>query len=162
MFKNIAFYWIYLLQYDDLTGFTIYPSTYPATLHLTSTLSTRSHDDNGNSFLEKDEQPSQPVSYNEKYSVHVTGHPSPTAPPYVSISSHPCTPRALPRPEGDMFDWQKMDVQFWANGSQVRSLRRKEGLLGICARSPGSIQSGARAVAPNPTSLVPGARMTWV
>ena len=57
----------------------------------------------------------------------------------------------------------KMDAQFRANGSQVRNLRTKSNLAELSPRSPGSgisTQSGARAAAPNPTSLAPGARMT--
>ena len=59
----------------------------------------------------------------------------------------------------------KLDVQFRANGSQVRSLRRENDLADFSRGSRGSAvspQSGARAAAPNPTSLAPGARMTVV
>ena len=60
----------------------------------------------------------------------------------------------------------KLDVQFRANGSQVRNLRTKSDLAELTRGIPGipgsrqSTQSGARAAAPNPTSLAPGARMT--
>ena len=50
----------------------------------------------------------------------------------------------------------KMDVQFRANGSQVRNLRTKSDLAELSRGSRGSElspQSGARAAAPNPTSL---------
>ena len=52
-----------------------------------------------------------------------------------------------------------MATQFRAFGSDVRSLRRKSDLAEFIRRSR---QSGARAAAPNPTSLAPGARMTVV
>ena len=58
-----------------------------------------------------------------------------------------------------------MDVQFRANGSQVARLRTKNDLAELSPGFPGSAvstQSGARAAAPNPTSLAPGARMTVV
>ena len=58
--------------------------------------------------------------------------------------------------------WLKMDVQFRGNGSQVFNLRTKSNLAELSPRSGISTQSGARAAAPNPTSLAPGARMTWV
>ena len=54
----------------------------------------------------------------------------------------------------------KMDVQFRANGFQVARLRTKRDLAELSARSDLSTQSGARAAAPNPTPLAPGARMT--
>ena len=60
----------------------------------------------------------------------------------------------------------KMDVQFRANGSQVARLCTKNGLAEFLAGSAGRrrsalwAQSAARAAAPNPTSLAPGARMT--
>ena len=54
----------------------------------------------------------------------------------------------------------KMDVQFRVNGSQVARLRTKRELAGIRAGSALSPQGGARAGAPDPTSLAPGARMT--
>ena len=57
----------------------------------------------------------------------------------------------------------KMDVQFRANGSQVARLRTKSDLAELsCASAASAVwaQSGARAAAPNPTSLAPGARMT--
>ena len=56
----------------------------------------------------------------------------------------------------------KLDVQFQANGSQVRSLRIKRDLAELSPGSELSTQSGARAAAPTPTSLAPGARMTVV
>ena len=62
----------------------------------------------------------------------------------------------LPREAWDEFG-SKMDVQFRANGSQVARLRTKRDLAEL---SDQSTQSGARAAAPNPTSLAPGARMT--
>ena len=68
----------------------------------------------------------------------------------------------LPRGAWDDFG-SKMDVQFRANGSQVARLRTKSNLAEFSPRSPRSgisTQSGARAAAPNPTSLAPGARMT--
>ena len=68
----------------------------------------------------------------------------------------------LPRGVWDDFG-SKMDVQFRANGSQVARLLTKSDLAGfsaVSAGSAGSPQSGARAAAPNPTSLAPGARMT--
>ena len=52
----------------------------------------------------------------------------------------------------------KMDVQFRANGSQVARLRTKSDLAEFCRQSRQSrrsTQSGARAAAPNPTSLAP-------
>ena len=57
----------------------------------------------------------------------------------------------------------KMDVQFRANGSQVARLRTKSDLAELSGGSAFSAQwaqSAARAAAPNPTSLAPGARMT--
>ncbi len=72
-------------------------------------------------------------------------------------------------PKGTWDDFgSKMDVQFRANGSQVRNLRTKSNLAEFSRGSPLSprsgisTQSGARAAAPNPTSLAPGARMTVV
>ena len=68
----------------------------------------------------------------------------------------------LPRGAWDDFG-SKMDVQFRANGSQVARLRTKSDLAELSAGRRGSAQwaqSGARAAAPNPTSLAPGARMT--
>ena len=57
----------------------------------------------------------------------------------------------------------KMDVLFQANGPQVARLRIKSDLAELTAASRVSAQiSGARAAAPNPTSLAPGARMTVV
>ena len=59
----------------------------------------------------------------------------------------------------------KMDVQFRTNGSQVARLRTKSYLAEFSGGSAGSAQwaqSGARAAAPNPTSLAPGAKMTVV
>ena len=59
----------------------------------------------------------------------------------------------------------KMDIQFRANGFQVARLRTKNDLAelsGLSAVSAVSAQSGARAAAPNPSSLAPGARMTRV
>ena len=59
----------------------------------------------------------------------------------------------------------KMDVQFRAKGSQVARLRTKNDLAEFSAGSAGRrvsaqwAQSAARAAAPNPTSLAPGARM---
>ena len=70
----------------------------------------------------------------------------------------------LPRGAWDDFG-SKMDVQFRANRFQVALLRIKSDLAELSPRSPlneGSGRSGARAAAPNPTSLAPGARMTWV
>ena len=73
----------------------------------------------------------------------------------------------LPRGAWDDFG-SKMDVQFRANGSQVARLRTKSDLAEFSAGSGGRrgsaqwAQSGARAAAPNPTSLAPGARMTVV
>ena len=63
---------------------------------------------------------------------------------------------------------KKLDVQFRAFGSQVRSLRIKSDVAELTRGIRGSrgsqlsTQSGARAAAPNPTSLAPGARMTVV
>ena len=57
----------------------------------------------------------------------------------------------------------KMDVLFRASGPQVARLRIKSDLdefSDLSAVSAVSTQSGARATAPNPTSLAPGARMT--
>ena len=65
----------------------------------------------------------------------------------------------LPRATWDDFG-ATMDVQFQANGSQVARLCTKRELAEISAFSSFSPQSGARAAAPNPTSLAPGARMT--
>ena len=48
------------------------------------------------------------------------------------------------------------------HGSQVRSLHRKTGLAEFSRGCALSRQSGARAAAPNPTSLAPGAGMTVV
>ena len=56
----------------------------------------------------------------------------------------------------------KMDVLFRANGSQVARLRTKSDLAELSAQCGVWAQSGARAAAPNPTSLAPGARMTVV
>ena len=56
----------------------------------------------------------------------------------------------------------ELDVQFRAHASQVRSLRRKSDLADFRRGSALSTQSGARAAAPSPTSLAPGARMTVV
>ena len=70
---------------------------------------------------------------------------------------------ALVRPGTFSSFLTKLDVQFRANGSQVRSLRIKSDLAELTRGIPGSelsTQSGARAAAPNPTSLAPGARMT--
>ena len=66
-------------------------------------------------------------------------------------------------PKGSFDFRSKMDVQFRANGSQVARLRTKRELAGIIAFSAFSAlspQSGARAAAPDPTSLAPGAKMT--
>ena len=57
------------------------------------------------------------------------------------------------------------DAQLRAKGFQVSSLRRKSCLLESIRKwtaKPAIRQSGARAAAPNPTSLAPGARMRWV
>ena len=67
----------------------------------------------------------------------------------------------LPRGAWDDFG-SKMDVQFQANGFQVARLRTKSNLAELSPRSAISTQSGARAAAPNPTSLAPGPRMTVV
>ena len=56
----------------------------------------------------------------------------------------------------------KMDVQFRANGSQVARLRTKRDLAEFSRQCGVWAQSAARAAAPNPTSLAPGARMTVV
>ena len=56
----------------------------------------------------------------------------------------------------------KRDVHFRANGSQVVRLRTKSDLVEFSAQCGVWAQSGARAAAPNPTSLAPGARMTVV
>ena len=64
----------------------------------------------------------------------------------------------LPRGAWDDFG-SKMEVQFRANGSQVARLRTKNDLAEFSRQWA---QSGARAAAPNPTSLAPGARMTVV
>ena len=56
-----------------------------------------------------------------------------------------------------------LEARFRADGIQVHSLPRKQGLSGLSAgsrQSPGPRQSGASAAAPNRTSLAPGARMT--
>ena len=56
----------------------------------------------------------------------------------------------------------KMDVLFRANGPQVTRLRTKSDLAEFSDVSDVSAlwaQSAARAAAPNPTSLAPGARM---
>ena len=68
----------------------------------------------------------------------------------------------IPRGAWDAFG-SKMEVQFQANGSQVARLRTKNDLVEFSGGSAGSAlwaQSGARAAAPNPASLAPGARMT--
>ena len=68
----------------------------------------------------------------------------------------------LPRGAWDDFG-SKMDVQFRANGSQVARLRTKNDLAEFSGGREISAlwaQSAARAAAPNPTSLAPGARMT--
>ncbi len=67
----------------------------------------------------------------------------------------------LPRGAWDDFG-SKMDVQFRANGSQVARLRTKSDLAELSRQCRVWAQSGARAAAPNPTSLAPGARMTVV
>ena len=56
----------------------------------------------------------------------------------------------------------KLDVQFQANGSQVRNLPTKSDVAELSAASAVWAQSGAKAAAPNPTSLAPGAKMTVV
>ena len=65
----------------------------------------------------------------------------------------------LPRGAWDDFG-SKMEVQFRANGSQVARLRTKNDLAEFSGLSAQWAQSGAGAAAPNPTLLVPGARMT--
>ena len=67
----------------------------------------------------------------------------------------------LPRGAWDDFG-SKMEVQFRADGSQVARLRTKNDLAEFSGVSGVWAQSGARAAAPNPTSLAPGARMTVV
>ena len=70
----------------------------------------------------------------------------------------------LPRGAWDDFG-SKMEVQFRANGSQVARLRTKSDLAEFSAGREHSAQwaqSAARAAAPNPTSLAPGARITVV
>ena len=67
----------------------------------------------------------------------------------------------LPRGAWDDFG-SKMDVQFRANGSQVARLSTKYDLAELSGGSALWAQSAARAAAPNPTSLAPGARMTVV
>ena len=62
--------------------------------------------------------------------------------------------------QGTFCNFDKLDVQFRANGSQVRSLRVKRDLAEFSRLSGVRAQSDARAAAPNPTSLAPGARMT--
>ena len=57
----------------------------------------------------------------------------------------------------------KMEVQLRANGSQVARLHTKNDLAEFSGGREISAlwaQSAARAAAPNPTSLAPGARMT--
>ena len=64
----------------------------------------------------------------------------------------------LPRGAWDDFG-SKMEVQFRADGSQIARLRTKSYLAEFSGGSAGSAQwaqSGARAAAPNPTSLAPG------
>jgi hypothetical protein len=56
----------------------------------------------------------------------------------------------------------KMDVQFRANASQVARLRTKSDLAELSGPCGVWAQSGARAAAPNPNSLAPGATMTVV
>ena len=56
----------------------------------------------------------------------------------------------------------RLDVQFRVNDYQVCSVRTKSDLGDLRRGSELSTQSRARAAAPNPTSLVPGARMTVV
>ena len=59
----------------------------------------------------------------------------------------------------------KMDVRLREYLERLRCLLIKSDLARFSAGSPGSAistQSGTRAVAPNPTSLAPGARMTVV
>ena len=67
-------------------------------------------------------------------------------------------------PRGAWHDFgSKMEIQFRANGSQVARLRTKSDLAEFSDFNGLSAlwaQSGARAAAPNPTSLAPGARMT--
>ena len=64
-------------------------------------------------------------------------------------------------PSGAWADFgSKMGVLFRTNVLQVARLRIKNGLAEFTAASRQSPQSGARAAAPNPTSLAPGARMT--
>ena len=61
--------------------------------------------------------------------------------------------------------WVKMDVRFCHYLERLRCLRIKSDLAELTRGSPGravSTQSGTRAAAPNPTILVPGARMTVV
>ena len=69
-------------------------------------------------------------------------------------------------PNGAWADFgSKMDVLFRANTPPVKRLRIKSDLAELSAASGASAvstQSGARAAAPNPTSLAPGARMTVV
>ena len=67
----------------------------------------------------------------------------------------------LPRGAWDDFG-SKLDVQFRANGFQVARLRTKSDLAEFSRVCRVWVQSGAGAVAPNPTSLAPGARMTVV
>ena len=82
-------------------------------------------------------------------------------PPWGSLG----TPRGhlehlgLPRGARDDFG-SKMDVLFRANGRQVERLRIKNDLAELSRQCRVWAQSGARAAAPNPTSLAPGARMT--
>ena len=79
-----------------------------------------------------------------------------------------CHGGRLGRPRAIYSIFDKLDVQFRADGSQVRSLRIKAGLPAFSPGSPGSRQSRHSArnetwpAAPNPTSLAPGARMTVV
>ena len=71
-------------------------------------------------------------------------------------------------PSGACSDFgSKLNVLFRQYLERLRCLCRKSGLLGFSPGSrysgadiPQSRQSGARAAAPNPTSLAPGARMT--
>ena len=55
-----------------------------------------------------------------------------------------------------------MDVRFRQYLERLRCLRIKSDLGDLSPGSGVSRQSGARAVAPDPTSLAPGARMTVV
>ena len=58
----------------------------------------------------------------------------------------------------------KKDIQFRANGSQVRSPPTKSGLLELLRRARGSsgFPQSAWPAAPNSPSLARGARITWV